>query len=270
MYIRERFISADKKIIIQKKYHNLFAMPTKEKVRQRRLPKTNETNLTQEKINERQRKEKNMKLLADNFRAGDVYGTFTTHKKMTPEEFKASVKNFMKRLRREYKKRTGEKLKYFRVLENLKGSGRPHMHMLLPKFCDQSEVRRILEDLWGDGFVSVQVYGGMARDAANVAGYFSKQSKKEQGAKIDTSRGNLIRRESTREIIHAETFSDEIKPPAGYSVVNALTYFRVDYQMVVFEKNEEVKAKNDRRRKSNKTIPGRSQSQSGTSSRKND
>jgi hypothetical protein len=110
----------------------------------------------------------------------------------------------------------------------------------------------------------------MARDAANVAGYFSKQSKKEQGAKIDTSRGNLIRRESTREIIHAETFSDEIKPPAGYSVVNALTYVRVDYQMVVFEKNEEVKAKNDRRRKSNKTIPGRGQSQSGTSSRKND
>ena len=243
MYIKEKFVSVNKQVIIQKKYHNLFAMPTKEKIKQRRLPKNNETNLTQEKINERLRKEKNMRLLADNFQAGDIYGTFTTSEKMTAEDFKSAVQRFMKRLRREYKKRTGEKLKYFRVLENLKGSGRPHMHMMLPKFCEQSEVRRILADLWQDGFVSIQVYGGPATDAANIAGYFSKQTKKEQGAKIDTSRGNLIRREPQKEIVHAETFSDEIKPPAGYRVVKSLTYTTFtqagfDYQIAVFEKIE--------------------------------
>ena len=56
-YIRESFISTDKKIMIVKKHHNIFFMPTKEKIKQRRLPKTNETKLKQEKINERLRRE---------------------------------------------------------------------------------------------------------------------------------------------------------------------------------------------------------------------
>jgi hypothetical protein len=243
MYIRERFISIDKKIIVQKKHHNLFAMPTKEKIRQKRLPKKNETDVTQEKINERIRREKYMRLLADNFRAGDFYITFTTSEKMTAEDFKESVRRFMKRLRREYQKRTGEKIKFFRALENLIGRGRPHMHMILPNFCDAAEVRPLFRKLWPEGHVRVEIYGGAAKDAHGIANYFCKQDKKEHGAKIDTSRGNLIRREPKREIVHAETFSDEIKAPAGYYVVKSLSYHTVtaagyDYQIAVFEKIE--------------------------------
>lgn len=244
-YVHEKFISADKKIIIEKKHHNLFAMPTKEKIKQRRLPKANETEETQEKINERIRREKYMRLLADNFHAGDFYITFTTAEKMTAEEFRLSMKNFMKRLRREYKKRTGEKIKYFRVLENLIGRGRPHAHMLLPKFCPAEQIRGIMSGLWPDGHVSVQIYGGQAEDAYKVASYFTKQDKKEHGAKIDTSRGNLIRREPKKEIVHAETFRDEIIAPAGYRVVKNLSYNTTtsagyDYQIAVFEKLEET------------------------------
>lgn len=245
-YVRERFISADKKIIIQKKYHNIFVMPTKEKARQKRLPKENETNLTQEKINERIRREKYMRLLADNFKAGDFYISFTTSEKMTAEEFKESVRRFMKRLRREYQKRTGEKVKFFRVLENLIGRGRPHFHMMLPNFCDAEEVRAVFARLWPEGHVRVDIYGGTATDAYNISSYFTKQDKKEHGAKIDTSRGNMIRREPKKEIIHAETFSDEIKLPKGYQVVKPLTYNTVtstgfDYQIAVFERIERGK-----------------------------
>ena len=277
-YIQEKFISADKKIIVVKKHHNLFAMPTKAKIRQRRLPKTNETKETQKEINERQRREKYMRLLADNFHAGDFYVTFTTAEKMTAEELKLSMKNFMKRLRREYEKRTGEKIKYFRVLENLVGRGRPHAHMLLPKFCAADEIRGLMARLWPGGHVSVQIYGGEAMDAYKVSAYFTKQEKKEHGAKIDTSRGNLIRREPKKKIIHAETFSDEIKAPAGYRVVKPLSYNTkttagYDYQIAVFEKIEGGQAGNEfycSKRETKKKISGSGKPKPGTSARKND
>ena len=97
-----------------------------------------------------------------------------------------------------------------------------------------------MHTLWPDGHVHVQIYGGGAEDAANVAGYFAKQDKKETGAKIDTSRGNLIRRKPKKKIVHAETFSDDIKPPKGYQVIDRLSYntntAAGDYQIAVFEK----------------------------------
>lgn len=276
-YVRERFISADKKIIIQKKHHNMFAMPTKEKIRQKRLPKVNETNLTQEKINERMRREKYMRLLADNFKAGDFYISFTTSEKMTADSFKESVKRFMKRLRREYEKRTGEKVKFFRVMENMIGRGRPHMHMMLPNFCDAVEVRALFARLWPEGHVRVDIYGGTAQDAFNISSYFTKQDKKEHGAKIDTSRGNMIRREPKKEIIHTETFSDEIKAPAGYRIVKPLTYNTVtssgyDYQIAVFEKiNGSVESESRRRdRERKEKIRGGSKQKPRPAARKND
>ena len=240
-YVKEIFRSIDKEIMIVKKHHSLFAMPTKAKIKQKRMPKMNETDLTQEKINERIRREKNMRLLADNFRAGDFYVTLTTREKMNAEEFKMEMKNFMKRLRRDYEKRTGEKVKYFRVLENLLGKGRPHAHMLLPKFCDAAEIRDLLMKMWPAGNIKVELYGGTAQDAYNVSSYFTKQTKKDQGAKIDTSRGNLIRREPKKQIVHAETFRDEIVAPAGYRVVKPLSYNTFTstghhYQIAVFEK----------------------------------
>lgn len=246
MYVHEKFVSQDKRIIISKKHHSLCAMPTKPKIRQRRMPKTKETDLTQEKINERMRKEKYTRLLADNFRYGDFYLTFTTAERLTPEAFKQLMKKFMRKLSDRYKKITGQRLKYFRCMENMAGRGRPHAHLLIPKFCTMGEIRQLMAELFTAGHVHVKPYGGGAEDAANVAGYFSKQTFKESGAKIDTSRGNLIRREPTKKIVHAETFSDEIRPPKGYRVVRNLTYNTktaagYDYQIAVFEKIEKGK-----------------------------
>lgn len=239
-YIKESFVSIDKKIIITKKRHSLFAMPQNPRVKQRRMPKTEKTDLTQERINERIRKEKYTRLLADNFRGGDYYLTLTTKEKMAPEELKESVKKFMRKISQVYKKATGVRIKYFRALENLLGRGRPHAHLLIPAFCSPAEIRYLMRSLWPDGHVHVQIYGGGAEDAANIAGYFTKEEKKETGAKIDTSRGNLIRREPKKKIIHAETFSDEIKPPKGYRVIKALSYNTTTaagaYQIAVFEK----------------------------------
>ncbi|MBQ6481731.1 MAG: hypothetical protein IJI45_11485 [Anaerolineaceae bacterium] len=249
-YIQERFLSADKNILIVKKYHNLFAMPTKESLRKKRGPAVNQTTESQKKKNERHRKEKNMRLLIDNFQAGDYYITFTTAEKLTAEEFKAEMKNFMRRLRREYERRMGEKLKYFRVMENLIGRGRPHAHMLIPKFCPAEIIRGLLDGMWSAGHVRVDIYGGKAQDAYNVASYFSKQEKKEHGAKIDTSRGNLIRKKPKKEIIHRETFREEIIAPKGYYVVKPLSHNiktdAGDYQIAVYQKIERVKSVNDR------------------------
>lgn len=262
-YIREIFKSIDGKLMIVKKHHNLFAMPTKAKIKQKRMPKVNESEDKQIKINERHRKEKYMRLIADNFKAGDYYMTFTTNEKMTADEFKENFRGFMKRFRREYEKRTGKKIKYFRVMENLIGRGRPHAHMLVPNFCPVELVRGIMAGLWQDGHIRVDVYGGMAQDAYNLSSYFSKQEKKEHGAKIDTSRGNLIRREPKKEVIHAETFRDEIIAPKGWRVVKPLSYnTRTEtgfaYQIAVFEKIEKVNFNNERlgevQRESKKTV----------------
>jgi hypothetical protein len=277
-YIQERFLSADKNILIVKKYHNLFAMPTKETLRKKRGPAVNQTTEAQEKKNERHRKEKNMRLLIDNFKSGDYYITFTTAEKLTAEEFKAEMKNFMRRLRREYEKRMGEKLKYFRVMENLIGRGRPHAHMLIPKFCPAEIIRGLLDGMWDAGHVSVDIYGGKAQDAYNVASYFSKQDKKEHGAKIDTSRGNLIRKKPKKEIIHWATFRDEIIAPKGYYVVKPLSHNiktdAGDYQIAVYQKIERVNSVNDRAgrmaEKSTKEVSRRSKSQPGNTARKND
>lgn len=244
MYTEEKFTSLDKNLIIQKKYHSPFCMPENPKTRQRRKPKETITSEQQKKINERLRCEKYTRLLADNFRAGDFYITLTTAEKMTPEEFTAEMRNFMKRFRREVTKRTGANPKYFRALENLAGSGRCHGHLLTSAFCGAAEIRDVMERLWTAGHVQVQIYGGRALDAAHVAGYFTKNDKLERGAKIDTSRGNLIRREPRKKIIHRETFSDKIIPPKGYYVVKELSYNTHsstghDYQVAVFEKIRE-------------------------------
>lgn len=246
MYITEKFTSLDKRIIIQKKYHSHFAMPQKEKVKQKRLPKEKPTEEQQQRINERLRAEKYVRLLADNFFQGDYYITFTTKEKMSPEEFKLEMKRFMDRLRKEVMKRTGAKPKFFKALENLKGQGRPHGHMLINKFCEVEEIREVMARLWTAGFVRAEIYGGQIRDAHALSAYFTKQNKLEHGAKIDTSRGNLIRREPEKKVIHAETFRDEIKAPAGYVVVKDLSYNTVtaagyDYQIAVFEKIERGK-----------------------------
>jgi hypothetical protein len=243
-YVKEIFKSKDKKIMIVKKHHAVYALPEKEKVKQKRIQKQNGTDETQEKINERLRKEKYMRLLADNFKAGDFYLTLTTKEKITAEEFKQAMKNFMKRFRREYEKRTGEKIKYFRVMENLQGNGRPHAHMIVPAFCSWEIARGLITAIWQEGFCEVKPYNGEATDAFNISSYFTKQGMKEKGAKIDTSRGNLIRREPKKEIIHAETFSDDIKPPKGYRVVkplsfNTYTAAGYPYQIAVFQKIEE-------------------------------
>lgn len=278
-YIKEKFKSINGKIMMVKKYHNLFAMPTKSKTKQKRMQATNETTDKQAKINERHRKEKYMRLIADNFKAGDYYMTFTTSEKMTADEFKASFRAFMQRLRREYERRTGEKIKYFRVMENLIGRGRPHAHMLISNFCNVELVRGIMAALWPDGHIRVDVYGGMAQDAYNLSSYFSKQDKKEHGAKIDTSRGNLIRREPKKEVVHAETFSDEIIAPKGWRVVKPLSYNTNAengwaYQIAVFEKIEKVTLKHDGlgevQQKCNKKISRGSQQKSRAAARKDD
>ena len=47
-YVKEIFRSADKNILIVKKHHALYALPQKEKVKQRRIQKQNGTDETQE------------------------------------------------------------------------------------------------------------------------------------------------------------------------------------------------------------------------------
>ena len=243
-YIRSFFESLDKRIMMVKKYHTRFVLPENPKVKQRRMPKVEQTTEKQAEVNNRQRIDKYFRLLADNFHAGDFWLTLTTEEAMTPEDFKGEMRGFMKRLRRFCKRKTESSLKYFRVLENLI-KGRPHADILIPKICSYEEMLSAIKELWTAGFAKLVPYGGAAEDAHQLASYYCKQNKKEHGAKIDTSRKNLIRREPKKKIIHAETFRDEIKAPQGYEIVKKLSYTiqteTGPYQVAVFRKVEDRK-----------------------------
>lgn len=222
-YIKETWESLDGRFKIIKKHHSLRCIPETKDRKKKLFPTTED----QAKINNRHRREKYMRLLADNFHAGDYYITLTTDSWLSADELKAKVKYIMDVMRKECKKR-GAEFRWFRVLENIKSRGKPHAHLLVENFCEFQELKALLNKHWNHGFTKVENYGGDLMDAYRLASYCVKQTQggvnAASGAKIDTSRRNLIRREPKKTVVHSGTFREDIKPPKGYQEVKPISY----------------------------------------------
>ena len=221
MFNKTKWRSHDGKYIIEIKNHSFRAMPQNPGIKEKRKRKEKETTLAQEEINARIRCEKYERLLLDNFEVGDCYLTCTYKEKPELEQVKSDWRKFKQNVRRFFK-RLGKDFKYIAIIENLFGGGRPHGHMLMPEL-PKDAIRKI-KKYWPYGNVEIKTYGGEAIDAHRLARYFTKDSIYKNSSGIQTST-NLIRTEPTKEIVfRSETFADQMRAPAGYHVVNELSY----------------------------------------------
>ena len=137
------------------------------------------------------------------------------------------------------------------ILENLKGGGRVHGHMLMPEL--PREALKKLKSFWPYGHVEIKTYGGDVMDAHRLAKYFTKESVARNSSGIQSSR-NLIRTEPKKTLVtRSETFSEHMKAPEGYHIVQELSFCAYTdegypYMRMVVERDEEEDDKRKRKR----------------------
>jgi hypothetical protein len=215
-------VTRDKKVIEKNLYYAYRAMPKDKKVRECRAGRKQQTTDQQKAINRQHAAGKLAMLIANNFQPGDWYLTMTTAGgKLTGEEAKKALDNFIVSLRRYYK-RKGEELKYIAVLENLTGRARPHGHMLINAL--NTEDMEIIKKHWTLGRVKIELFGGDIDDCTNLAAYFKKEDVEEHSGRVRTSH-NLVRPEEKKEkVTRSECYKTQIVPPKGYHVHKRLTW----------------------------------------------
>lgn len=115
----------------------------------KRRKKCKPTAAVQARINQRNAERRLIRLIHANFTQDDYSVGLDYDRKHLPgtvEEANELLRKFLRKLRREYKRR-GIELKYISVTERGKKSGRPHHHVLIP----QGMTRKEVEELWGNG-----------------------------------------------------------------------------------------------------------------------
>ena len=113
---------------------------------EKRQPRMNPTVEQVQKLNERYSVRELCMRINHNFKAGDLHTVLTYAKAPSPDEAKAFLKRFMKKLRREFAKR-GIALKWISVTEFK--HNRIHHHLIISAGLSLAEI----EDLWGQGGV---------------------------------------------------------------------------------------------------------------------
>ena len=218
-YMMSRWVSLDGRYAIEKKYHSRRAVAAMPKNKEKRAKKSQETTLTQAKVNKRIREERYMLLALDNFKLGDIYLTLTyandDGEPGPAEKVREDFEKWKRRARAIYRK-SGLEMKYMSVLENLVGNGRAHAHVLMPALPDKA-LRDVIA-AWEKGRVRVEIYQGELRDAKKLMQYFVKEEidKATGNGRLMASR-NLVRREPVKvRVTRADTWYDGARVPRGY------------------------------------------------------
>ena len=198
-------------IFTEKRYPRGYAGKPKRNRRRKETPEA------MQRENERQRRKKLQRLILANFRIGDFHLTLSYRKDERPESAEEATKRiqgFIRKLRREYRKR-GHELKYIYVTEIGK-KGSCHHHMLIPNLPDLMElVRRF----WTYGH---EDYKPLYEDGAfeKLAEYLVKKETKEEitGCTYHPSR-NLTKPAERRERINAKCWARDPRPRKGYTII---------------------------------------------------
>lgn len=213
IYKKRTWVSKDGKFKIVEKFHTWGAQPKGSRRRERKQ----ESDVSQENRNRMRKRDRLTRQLLDNFSEGDKYLTLT-YKGELPEE--EQIKKDYRKIARQLKgiyQRAGAELKYISLIENLKGGGRAHIHMVIPELPGLTGAR--IERLWGKGFVKVEEYKADIMDARRLAEYFTKSKTVKWSSPVMPSR-NLIRREPIEQTMKADTYRENTKPPEGYMELN--------------------------------------------------
>lgn len=153
-----------------------------------RKPKTKPTSDAQKKLNKRESENRLRNIVHNNFREGDLlvrldYNVYIDHHGgcNPDEEFvKKEIKNYIKRLRKEYRKRNID-LKYIYNYEIGTKMGKPHHHLFLNMPDDKkmaSELRNLIEEKWQNGYCNTQKLRFGENGIVGISNYIAKQRKK--------------------------------------------------------------------------------------------
>lgn len=133
------------------------------KVRKARL---NPTSAAQAKINRMNQEKKLLRKIYCNFNKGDLFLTLTFKQRIDEAAAKKLIVNYLRRLRRLYKKENKE-LKYIYVMEY--GKSNYHFHLIINEFDRAAIIKN-----WKEGFVDVK---SLREDYEGLAKYLLKESK---------------------------------------------------------------------------------------------
>lgn len=238
-YMKKIRKTANQNIIEQKLYYSWRALPSIPKLQETRAKRIAITTQQQREINRRRATADLMMLIAENFKAGDLYLTLTYKGKVPPaEKIKKNMDNFLQNLRKCYKKKQ-ERLKYIALLENLYGSGRGHGHILMNAIPDMDV--NVLKKLWAQGRIKIELFGGSVDDSANLASYFKKERVEKNAGRIRTSQGLRRPREKKERVTRSECYNTaHIRPPKGYymnkklSILDGRTPEGYPYAYIIF------------------------------------
>lgn len=226
--------TADGRIIVLEKYYSWKVRPTSCVLKEKRAARRKESPEAMKENNRRMLIESAALKIANNFREGDYYVTFTYDSASLPaadekqDRVRKDIRNTITKLKRRFEK-AGLKFKYVAIPENLSPDtkGRAHFHILIPAMPalpTNKSRENFFSSLWGKGNVYCKEYGGTAEDAFRLASYFKKQKKEDRGARILMSHNMAKPVEKKQEIRFAECYSLDINVPAGYEVVREVSY----------------------------------------------
>lgn len=233
-YMKKVTRTADSRIIVLEKYYSWKVRPTSCILKEKRAARKKESTEAMKENNRRMLIEAAALKIANNFREGDYYVTFTYDSSNLPAtdekqgRVRKDIRNTLTKLKRRFEK-AGLKFKYVAIPENLSPDtkGRAHFHILIPAMpglATNKSRENFFSSLWGKGNVYCKEYGGTAEDAFRLASYFKKQKKEDSGARLLMSHNMAKPVEKKQEIRFAECYSLDINVPAGYEVVREVSY----------------------------------------------
>ena len=161
--------------------------------------KGSQTNESQKNLNDRNSKKKLMRLIHENFYAGDYWCTLTFEEE--PQDLESVEKlsqNFFRRINRARKKKGLENAKYVYVIEEGSlGTERFHLHLIIDNGLSKEKV----EQKWGLGLVTIRTLNYYKEENfIGVCHYIMKDEEKNKSTvfkskgkrRWGSSKGNLI------------------------------------------------------------------------------
>ena len=221
---------------------------------ERRARKGKPTSEAQKRVNQRKAEKNLRRLMAENFKNGDVLVRLDFAKRPGgSEEMQKLMAKALRELREEYS-RAEKPLKYIYVKE-IGPRGSRHIHMLLSR-DEGMDVLKVLMKCWPYGGIHVDPWT-TGPNFTRLASYFIKYAAKTEetegkliGKRWYASR-NLDKPKVTKEIIRSNRFREEVREKKGYTldqdsvqsgVSNFTGYRYFSYTLIRTEKEEEKRS----------------------------
>ena len=233
---------------IEKKYYHCYKARDKNVERAPRAPKTKETSWQMEEVNRKNAEDKLRWMLNTNFKEGDYHLVLHYKRKpgepyREPEEMKADMQRFLRRMRAVYRKADKE-FKYVYVFE-IGERGSRHIHIVMNEISF-ADCRKCWEEHGRVTCTPLDRHG----DYGLLANYLMKYSDKTfrtvgrlMGKRYSCSRNMIEPKISRKTVRRANTYRRNIKALPGYFVdvdtiregVDAFGYCFFKYTMVRLE-----------------------------------